>query len=272
MTFSKKLAPALGIAAWFLAMPPGLVQAAPQALALLETGGAIPLDCAGGVCQAEFSTFCLQEKRDLPDAHTSYHAAATADLHLVLTDEQGATRQIPAAAHVRILTPRAGHTAVVIELPQSRLAALGGAHAAIAVGQQVTLLPAEVAGDADPLTDAEIQAAQGPLRSFGASIVDRSPQAVETVHALTRLVNTLPERNAIGPNAPEQWWRDTAGRRLETAPAATLATARQEYDSCWRQKVVSLGGMSVRNCLQRRHDDLMWDNVKAYWNAAGTGS
>lgn len=57
-------------AAALFAFIPHQSQAAPQVLALLETDSPTALNCANGVCQAEFTTYCLQKERDIPDATT----------------------------------------------------------------------------------------------------------------------------------------------------------------------------------------------------------
>ena len=55
----------LALIAALFAAPHSSALAAPQALALLKTGGPVTLTCADGVCKAEFSTYCLQQERDL---------------------------------------------------------------------------------------------------------------------------------------------------------------------------------------------------------------
>ena len=51
----------------------GRSQAAPQILGLIATNGAAtPLHCKGDVCEAQFSTFCLQKARATPPAYTPY--------------------------------------------------------------------------------------------------------------------------------------------------------------------------------------------------------
>ena len=59
---------------------------------------------------------------------------------------------------------------------------------------------------------------------------------------------------------------------LRDAPDDRIKRAKQVYAACWRDRVVQLGGYSVRHCLQSRHDRLMWQHVKRYWGAVGAGS
>lgn len=263
---------AIGVAAWLIAQPFDPARAATQALALLETSGATPLTCADGVCRAEFSAFCLQKERPLPKTGAPYTVATGENLHLLLTAPDGAVRRIPAADHIRIYSARAGHTAVVIELPRTVQEALGARHAAIDVGERVTLMPVAMAHDDNPQTEQDKQLATGPLRMLAARLIDRSPDAVATVRILNRLVNTLPQRNGIEPGVRARLWQNAVTRGFAAAPMQKIARAAREYQSCWRERAVALGGIPVRDCLQRRHDGLMWKNVERYWNAAGAGT
>lgn len=67
-------------------------QAATQSLSLLETDGATPLLCDGGICKAGFSTFCLQKNREMPRTGDPYHLAVGGRLTLVLTVRDGSTK------------------------------------------------------------------------------------------------------------------------------------------------------------------------------------
>jgi hypothetical protein len=261
------------VAAAVLAVVPfSVARAAPQALALLETEEATPLVCADGVCKAEFTTFCLQKERPLPGAGTPYEVLEGRALHLVLIGRGGLGQRIAAAPHVRIRTSRAGHTAVVIEMPAVSLAQLGATGAAIAVGPDVTLAPVPVAGDKNPMTEQEQELAAGPLRGIGTRVVDRAGASVEAVRVLNRLVNEMPPGIDVDPGARSRLWRRALAAGLDKSPGRQRDLAAREYAACWRDRVVELGGMPVRECLGRRHDRLMWDHGERYWNALGAGS
>ncbi len=262
----------IGVAAWLIVQPFDMARAATQALALLETSTATPLNCADGVCRAEFSTFCLQKERPLPKTGAPYSVAAGENLHLLLTARDGAVRRVPAADHVRIYSARGGYTAVVIELPRSILEALGARHAAVDIGEGVTLMPVAMTHDDNPQTEQDRQLATGPLRMLGARLVDRSPDAVATVRVLNRLVNALPQNNDTEPGARMRLWQDAVTQGFAAAPVENIARAMREYGSCWRDPGVTLGAIPVRTCLQNRHDELMWNNTKRYWNAVGAGA
>ncbi|MDP6388758.1 MAG: hypothetical protein QF654_02550 [Alphaproteobacteria bacterium] len=263
---------ALALVAAFAMTPFGGARAASQMLALLEIGGSTPLVCEGGVCKAEFSTFCLQKDRPLPGAWVPYEVAEGGNLHLVLSDPAGGEWRVPAADYIRIKTARASHTAVIVELAEGALAALGAEKAAVEVGPQVTLAPVEVAGDTDPLTEQDKLIAIGPLRITGANMVDRAGASIEAVRTINRLVNALPDAVQIDAHAKQRLWGKAVDTGFEDASAEEIGMAAQEYGSCWNNRLVELGGYSVRNCLQQRHDWLMWDHVKRYWKAVGAGS
>ena len=247
-------------------------QAATQSLALLETGELTPLVCANGSCQAEFSSFCLQKDRDLPRAEAPYEIAAGSEIQLVLTGMDGRLSRVPAAPHVRINAARSGHTAVTITVPQHTLAALGAQRAAIEIGAGATLMPVPISGDDNPQTEQDKRIATGPLRALGARIVDRNPQGVETVLVLTRLVNALPMTNKVDPGARKRLWSQALENGLKAESPKRIAIAAKEYQACWRNRVVELGGLPVRDCLEKRHDALMWTHGKRYWKAVGVGS
>ena len=248
------------------------LRAAPQMLALLETEGTIALSCSGGICSAEFTTYCLQQERDLPHARTPYEWAGQGRLELVLTASNGQVRRLPAAAHVAIETSRAGHSAVTIGLSEQALALLGARSAAIEVGERVALAPVAQAGDPNPLSDQERRLAVGPLRAAGAQIVDRGNGRVGTVRILNRLLNNVPGQIDLAPGAKDRLWRRALGAGFEAAGPGRIARAAGEFDACWRDRIVELGGYSLRECLQGRHDDLMWDEGQRYWQAVGAGS
>ena len=252
--------------------PFGGARAATQSLALLETDEATPLVCANGLCRAEFSTYCLQQERDLPRAEAPYEVAGGGELYLVLTGVDGRLRRLPAAPHVRIATPRHGHAAVTIELSEAALTKLNARRAAIEIGAGVTLMPIAAAGDDTPGREQDQRLATGPLRALGMRIVDRGPRELESVRVLNRLVNALPGTNGIGHGAREDLWRQALERGFQTASPDRIARAARDYMACWRDRAVERGGVSVRYCVERRHDEVMWNHVDRYWKAVNAGS
>ncbi len=246
--------------------------AATQSLALLETDELTPLVCSDGLCQAEFSTYCLQKERDFPRTEAPYEVAAGSELYLVLTGVDGRVWRLPAAPHVRIATARHGHTAVIIELSQHALTTLNARRAEIEIGARVTLMPIAAAGDDSPQTEQDKRIATGPLRALGTRIVDRGPRKLESVRVLNQLVNALPQTNGIDHGTRKDLWRQTLKRGFQSASPERIEIAAREYKACWRDRAVERGGVSVRYCVERRHDEVMWNHVDRYWKAVNAGS
>ena len=65
--------------------------AAPQILAVLATAEPVPLTCVKGICEAEFSTMCLQRGRAMPYPGTAYAPADPGNIILVIRRADGST-------------------------------------------------------------------------------------------------------------------------------------------------------------------------------------
>lgn len=246
--------------------------AAPQMLALLQARSPMPLICEAGVCKAEFTSYCLQQKRKMPVADTPYVVAEGRELELILTDAKGNVRTALAAPHIRVKTARRSHTAVEIEIDQQTLAALGAERAAILVGAHVTLAPMPVPGDDNPQTEQEMAIATTVLRSVGANTIDRNVEVAGTAHALNHLINTLPAINRTGSAARARLWNRISSFKPEGVGAKHFDRVAREFSDCWDSRVVEVGAISVHTCVQRRHDWIMWEETDKYWNAIDAGS
>jgi hypothetical protein len=262
----------VGMVAGLMVSPFGDARAASQALALLEIDEATPLICTDGVCRAEFTTYCLQKDRALPQTGTPYEVAEGDGPLLVLTDAKGNVRRVPAAPHIRIEAARANHTAVTISVPRHIVDGFEARQVALEVGERMTLMPVAVAGDDNPLSEQERRDAAGRLRATGAELVDRVGGTVETVRVLNSLINAMPDSIEIDSEARGRLWQRALDAEFATAMPMRVDDAAREYAACWQDRVVQLGGYSVRECLRRRHDDLMWNHTKRYWDAVGPAS
>lgn len=255
----------------------GAAQAAPQVLGVVaDNGFPTPLTCDGFECNAQFSSFCLQEARSSPATGSAYTPAPGGELSLVATTPDGRSLRLPAAEVLRIATA-IGFTSVSMSLPQperDRIAArLGVApqevRLAVEVGPSVSLLPVPVAGDPDPQTEAEVALATGPLRRVAETVFEAPGVAADAARLTTHLINTLPARG-----------RETAEIRagLFDQVASLPATARLSpegveraqalYAEC-RISVQSSSMYSMRECLRLRHADLMVRSNRAFWEQAG---
>ncbi len=250
------------IAGLMVALGGGTAHAAPQILAALPSASGIPFVCKAGRCRADLSTYCLQKNRPAPTFGATYAPAAPQSFTLVLTDAAGTERRLPADSHVAFVESR-GFTSVSARILESDLARLGATEARIEVAANATLLPVPVAGDPDPLTEREIALATGPLRRLGAYLVDRTPTAA-AAGIVSGIAGRLPASDP-GAAKPDYRgiWKDVAGQRPDR-PAAIRA--RSELDFCL-QRAGAYSPVSVRRCLEWRHDGLIRDLNVDYWNS-----
>jgi hypothetical protein len=246
-----------------VAMPFAGALAAPQILALLETGGPAPLICKDGKCSAEFSGFCLQKERPDPKYGTRYRAEG-GDLTLVVTDAAGMTKRLPAGDYLEI-TARRSYTAVEIALPESVIHDLGAVSVALEVGERVTLAPTTIVGDSDPQTEADIALALGPQRALGQRIMQKSAAETGAVMLTSKMINALPPGRTDDETRTGLWDRAIAPNAAAFS-RESISRASSIYRRCLI-KVEEGTFFNMRDCLEIGHDALMLDlNVK-YWEA-----
>ncbi len=242
------------------AVPAG---AAPQILALLATGGAVPLVCRNGVCTGEFSSFCLQRKRHDPAPGTQYRAAGGA-VTLVVTDADGNVRRMQAGDHLSIETRRS-YTAVRIGVAEALLNEWNAVSLALDIGERVTLVPAPEAIDPEPQTEADIALALGPQRALGDRILESSPVETGAVTLTSRMIGGLPP-GRTDARTRETLWSRVVEPSAASFPPESVLRASSVYRRCLA-KVERGSFYSLRHCLEIGHDALMIElNVK-YWQA-----
>lgn len=189
----------------------------------------------------------------------------------MLTATDGTQRTIAAAPHLRIESARRSHTAVIIAMDEAQLAELGAVSAAIAIGGGVALAPVPVAGDPNPQTPADLALAIGPLRATGMAMVDRAGGTVASVWSLNKMINAVTPEAGKDRTQQATMWQRALQTPLGKATTARVTAAKQDFDTCWNSRVVEVGAISMRTCLQRKHDRLMWDNTVRYWKKATAG-
>ncbi len=244
----------------------GPAKAAPQILAALPTSVGIPFSCIDGICQADLSTYCLQQKRPAPSHGTVYTPASAADFKLHIRTA-GGVKTLAAAAHVSFVESR-GFMAVSAVINELKLKDLGGTDALISVGQAASLLPEAVPFDPNPLTEKEIAYVTKWRREQGASIVDKAPKA-KAARVLAGIANRLPRHGATVPETLDSIWQQAIGDEFDgLAPDVAvpgLRRARMEFKQCREGGArYSFGG--VRRCLEYRHDDMIRDLNIDFWN------
>lgn len=259
---------AAGLLISILSLPAG---AAPQILAALPTFVGIPLVCQDGTCQADLSTYCLQQKRPAPGHGTVYTPAAAEDFTLVIRTAEG-PRTVPAAEHVSFVESR-GFMAIAAVIDERHLSALGGTDAVITVGEAASLLPVPVAGDPDPLTEAEIAYVTKWRRDQGKDIVDKVPNA-KAAQVLASIANRLPRHGSTDPARLDTIWEETIADEFESVRpdmvVPVMQRARLEFEQCRTGGArYSFGG--VRRCLEYRHDNIIRDLNIDYWETKPRG-
>jgi hypothetical protein len=249
----------------------GVQAGAPQVLALVETLDPVRLTCMGETCQAELSTFCLQQERRAPLHGTPYRLTGKGGLDLLVTTPSGEVRHLAAGKYVRLTSVR-GFTAVTATIPRQVLDHLGGEQASLAVGTAVSLLPSGPTVASDIEDDDDTKLATGPFRGVGRRLVEGSGAAIQSVRATNALINFFPkldDHSAVASR--EDLWRIAVTDRMRSVDPAELEPARQALDDC-AASFRSLAGEGMRRCLQIRHDTMLEKLTHKYWQAVGAGS
>ncbi len=253
-------APLLVIGSWS-------AQAAPQVLGLVATLEPVQLQCDRGVCSAELSTICLQQRRASPAKGQRYlihdpgaitAAGKTVDgAQIVLSLEDGFTVQ-----SVR------GHSAIRVSAPAHLLKKLGLDGIEISVDRNVALVPEPVPGDRRPQTEADIQLAAGPLLDIAGDVLAERHDRVKAAQLTARMANSLPRLGRAEEAARDGVWQTAVGAHADQGPSAKMA--RQAYDRC--HALTRAGSTSLRNCLGTAHDIFMGRVNTEYWDRSGAGS
>ena len=249
----------------------GVAQAAPQALALVATKGAVELACEGRACSAELTTFCLQSDRFSPIPGTVYHLASDDVIRLIGTDDDGRAVALDPEEFLQFESART-HLAVRVSVPRDRLARHGVSRLEISVGENVSLLPETAPGDQDPMTEGEIAVLTGSLRAVGSQIVDDNGERMQAARITSRMINALPRDGADGEAAGRELLHRSIGA-IDPGNASLRAQerARGAYDLC-RFIVRQDSSVTLRRCLQKQHDDFIDFLNSEYWDAVKTGS
>ncbi|MDA1101191.1 MAG: hypothetical protein O2967_19660 [Proteobacteria bacterium] len=264
LSFTLPLAAGV-MAALFAANP---VSATPQMLVLLESDGALPLQCQGARCVAELATMCLQPKRRMPEAGRPYRAMDVAAITVTGLDQQGqrVQRPLPDAARVTALR---GHVAVRLEISATWLRRNFAAVQGVAVTAGAVLAPLPVAGDTWPMTRAEVVLAKDRAGSVARDAFAANPGFVLTARVSNYLINALPAGAAVQREALETARQHARGET--PASAGQLATTRFQVDYCQHSAKNGLAA-SLRSCLQGRQDRALEHLHQNYIDALGTGS
>jgi hypothetical protein len=247
------------------------VRAAPQILGVIAYNDPVPLSCAMGQCWAELATVCLQKQRPNPLAGTAYRFHGAGEVNLIVTDDAGRQQKLSASNHVRVEVAR-GFTAVRVELTERQLRELGGVSAAITVDKGMSLVPIEVAGDTNPLSEQEVAYVTDYLRSEADRWLDANDGRAQATRLVNAMINVTPRVGRMTASG-----RATLLTRAEQSNAMEVTEigrqrAAASYQAC-RYMVEDVGRFfSMRRCLETKHDDMMLDVNLEYWRATTPSS
>lgn len=248
----------------------GTADAAPQVLALAATDGAVALACADGVCQAEFSAYCLQQERFGPAAGTPYRLTAADSLTITARDAAGRSVTLAPGDWLHIETARR-HTAVRIRADADDLQRRGLTGLTVAVADNATLAPAANIADGEPLSADEIATVEQTLRPVGADLVDHDIVGMSAARVVNRLVNALPAVERDRTATARQWTGFMQRARDDGLSPGAAHYAQSAFDLC--RFATDRGGVrDMRHCMQGQHDQLMDRLNGDYWKAVRTGS
>jgi hypothetical protein len=246
-------------------LPLGAAWAAPQPLGLIASKQPLQLRCADGKCAGFLSSFCMLKERRAPHDGEVYQLAADDQVQVVVTGRDGATHSLPSTDLIKF-EAYMSYTAVRVEVDQTRLAALDPVAVSVRVAPRATLLPEPSVAFKRPLTKSEIALVTGPLRAAAEPIFEEGSARNDAVRVTGLLVNELP----FGDLADGQF--ETAWQNVATSVGGAnpegLAVARRSYLAC-RNTVAHELYATLRTCVARKHQRLILDMNKEYWDNSG---
>lgn len=245
-----------GFAAAAFAAP---AEAEPQVIGLVATADPVPMNCAGAVCLATVSAFCLEKNQPTPSAGTAYSPAHAGRVSLRVAGADGTERTIAADGAVTFVAER-GAVAVRVVVDRRRLGLGEDERVSLAVAAETSLIP-DRASPRDAARLKQIEAAIGAQRAIGARVVEGGGRDAAAARGLAVLLNG----GEVAPASP-------AGA-VRAACAAEVA--RREH---LMRTTIGLYGFTsngridarftVETCLEQAHDRLMLTLNERYWNAA----
>lgn len=243
--------------------------AAPQILGMVATAEPTRLICENGVCQAEFSTICLQKHRVSPVAGTVYRQAAAARLEMTVTRAGGGEVTVPLGDRARITAHRE-FTSVMISVPEDLIRSLGGSAAGISVPRLASLVPEAVPGDISPLTAHEIAQFTGPLRSAAETFLRADPD-LPVAKLLNKVLNAVEHNDTVYRSDGSAIW----ARVKDDAEARAAPAARRRVQAVIRECTTDTPNRAVwgtKGCIGLRHGEVLMKTTKDVWKGLGAGS
>ena len=252
---------------------PGAAQAAPQALALVETQGKINLTCVGATCSAELTSFCLDSSRFSPRKGMHYTLATPELVQLTGTTAAGRKITLEASKVARFVSARR-HLAVRLSVSRAKLRTFGLDHLSVEVAADAALLPVPTPNDPTAITSAEAELLTGPLRKLGSQIVDHNSTRMQAARITSRMINLLPPGAGTGRGAVEPVWRRATAAATPQGKALSPEARKKARGALELCRFVSRmnSSISLKRCLQEKHDGLVDFLNSEYWKAVKTGT
>jgi len=230
--------------------------AAPQILLAIGADEAVPMRCAGGLCEAELATMCLQPDRPDPVQGAPYRLLDPAALEVVAEGADGRRVSTPLTSQIRVVAAR-GHTAVRLTMPRALLQQRGLSRPVVRLKGSAILAPEPTDGDAEPQSEADIALARTTLRKTAANVIRQQADRWRAAGVILRAINTLPRRRA--PTTAE---RAAAELQLLTAttPGSARGLVREAFEHCrglGTSFVTREPLFSYRGCLTVNHDSML---------------
>jgi len=244
----------------------GSAAAAPQILGLVATLGPVPLVCADGLCAAELTPICLEEKAAQPVRGTIYLPHGGKGLRLVGVRADGTRVRLP--DELMALATARGHTSLQASVPVAALAVHDVASFEVEVARNVTMVPKAIPGDPRPLNEADIALVAGPLRALAARIVDDGGARIDAARLTARVISALPGHGTVDKPMRQAAWETVSMQAPEVGPGRAMA--KRAFEGCVAR--TSAGFYTLRQCLGARHDGFVGRLNTEYWEVLKTGS
>lgn len=238
-----------------------------QALGIVATKQAVPLQCGKDICTAYLSTFCLEQNRPPPPSHTAYRPSENTVVTLIVETASGGTIRLPAKDWLRFET-RTNYTGVLAIIDAAGIGQLAPVRMSVEVAPMASLLPA-LEGDANPHSAEDIALATGPYRRAAQQFFETEVAGTEAVSFAVKLINLLPPSGNVSETMQKQIvvsalaeFESSGNRPGQRAEVDRLVAACQvSFSRRWH--------MSMRLCLEHEHGALQVSTNKKFWRSLG---
>lgn len=244
-------------------------QAAPQLLGVVASDAPLSLQCSGGTCRTELSTYCMQSERDTPERDYIYMVHDMSAFRIISKNADGKTVELPLQA-AKVKSVR-GYTAAKIEFSTYDLAQNGLSPIALKIGKGGILVPMPVAGDDNPIRENEVAEAEASLLPIADKVFKQHGVEYEAIRIVNRLLNETPEHGRMAKADRENLWQNTFGETPRESVGGGMHRAADVLGYC-QYRTGQGRFFSVRRCLEQRLDGMLMNINTDYWRAVKPGS